>query len=216
MSEPENRKERTERYRPARGGTPAKTAVMVPLFIILLVSATAGLGFLLWQQMDVMSEADERVADLQAKVAVLEEEMRVTEQSIEESGEDTEQNLSFWESEIRKLWVIGNERNKQWIDENRAAAADAKLVAERVEETLEVTNQSIEDLRKSILTITRQQQGLSDQFNTFSARVASDNDSVKRTVEQNKEAISAIDASRAQNNTRILELERRVRNLSTN
>jgi ABC-type transporter Mla subunit MlaD len=128
-----------------------------------------------------------------------------------------------WESEIRKLWAVVNERNKKWIDDNRKAIGDhARQIANldasdktlkgavgRHEEAFARQSAVIDQLASvelQIQQLVRNQQGFVDKVNSAAQSVAGMNTRVKET----EDAIAANDAHRRAINTRIADLERRL------
>ena len=67
----------------------------------------------------------------------------MTDEALSDTGDETKEQINFWESEIRKLWAVSNERNKKWIEDNRATAArnDADIGA--VETTVAALQASV-------------------------------------------------------------------------
>ena len=49
---------------------------------------------------------------------VLEERLSATDNAMMQEGQDTKEQIGFWQDEIRKLWAVSNERNKKWIKDN--------------------------------------------------------------------------------------------------
>ena len=50
----------------------------------------------------------------QNRIAVLEDRLRITDEAMTNTGQNTNEQIGFWETEIRKLWAITNERNRKW------------------------------------------------------------------------------------------------------
>ena len=97
----------------------------------------------------------------------------------------------MWESEIRKLWAIANERNKDWIKENqaglktvsatlngiRASNRDLKAATGRHEEALKVQQQVIDQvtsLELQLQQMLRSQRALVDKNNVATQGLAKD------------------------------------------
>ena len=86
-----------------------------------------------------------------------------------QEGQDTKQQINLWESEIRKLWAIANERNRDWIKENqsrlktvsatlngiRASNRDLKAATGRHEAALKVQQQVIDQVTSLELQLQR-------------------------------------------------------------
>ena len=157
----------------------------------------------------------------------MEDRLRLTDETLSESEADTNEQLTFWESEIRKLWDMGNKRNRGWIETNRAnvqkltaniasAEADLKTLkstvarldanAGRQQEIVDQVNAM--DMRMQRLI--QQQRDLVDKANAASQIASSLSASLEPRVRENEEAIRAFDTHRAQINADIRDLRRQV------
>ena len=156
--------------------------------------------------------------------------MSATDTALSQGGEDTQEQLSLWESEIRKLWAIANERNKDWIKDNQKAvkgldesvtglqstARDRKAATARHEDAFSQQTALIDQLTSveiQLQQLVRAQQDLVDKVNTTSQSVAKLRANIDTQVEENTEAIAAIDAYRIATNSRFRDLEQRLEEL---
>jgi chromosome segregation ATPase len=112
-------------------------------FLLLVVAAGAGAGWYFQEQriqaLEVqLEEADYWARQSKLALARFEGELSETGESLQERGASLEEQLAAnkkqidaADSEIRKLWVIANERNKKRLDEHqqRLASIDDKLAA---------------------------------------------------------------------------------------
>jgi len=116
-----NKKRQPEKIaKPAR-----ESSLMVPLFFVVLVLVG---GFFSWAYMEqhkkmlVMQEelavASDFIGRSKLLMARFEGELNVTGTEIEQSGTAVQSKLAFLDREMRKLWAISNERNKNSIKEN--------------------------------------------------------------------------------------------------
>lgn len=201
--------ERPPGYRGTRAAK-SPSGVFVTFFLIVLVAGMAVLGWLLWQQHQSMVAGEQELANALARIELLSEQQTSIDSTFTESTTTTDDALEFWESEIRKLWDVSNVRNKNNIDQNRNAIAANTRARKQLEDRLDSIQKSIGDLERSIAAVTRQQRDLTDTINTTLAQARQSNDNLKSTVEQNQRAINAIDASRSQNNARLLDISRRL------
>ena len=141
------------------------------------------------------------------------------------------EQISFWESEIRKLWNVSNERNRGWIKDNQKAvkgldqtvtalqssARDLKAATARHEEAFEQQTTLIDQITSveiQLQQLVRAQQDLVDKVNTTSQAVAKLRANLDTQVSENTEAIAAIDAYRIATNSRFRDLEKRIEALS--
>jgi len=155
----------------------------------------------------------------------------MTDESLIDSGKDTEKQIGFWESEIRKLWAVSNDRNKKWIDENKAGIAELKKTLATIQasnrdlgtavgrhEAAFKQQQAIIDqltsMEISIQQLANTQRDIVDKVNSASQSVASLNSGLANRVRENEEAVTAIDAYRVQVNTRLSNIERRLDSLA--
>ena len=204
---------------------------------ILLALMIAGFGIGGWfvfnQQQELLASERER-AQTEDRLKHLEARLRATDETMTEAGEDTNEQLNFWESEIRKVWDIANKRNKKWIQDNQAAVASHKSTLNSVESSLADLRSAVSrndtklqqqgeiverlaDVQEQVRTLVRQHRDLVDSVNTSRQVVATLKASLEPRVEKIEEAISAIDGSRRQTGAqwnrlrdRIEELERQL------
>ena len=88
--------------------------------LALMVAGLAGAGWFIANQQQMLAAEQGRLDDANRRLAVLEQRLSATDNAMSQEGQDTKQQINLWESEIRKLWAIANERNKDWIKENQA------------------------------------------------------------------------------------------------
>ena len=204
------------------GGLAGVTAILV----ILTLGLTAA-GWFIASQQRRLAEEQNRLTDSNARIAALEERLSMTDQVLSETDAETDEQINFWESEIRKLWAVSNERNKQWIQDNQkllAAQESAIAALEATDKTLKSSvdrheqaldrQQAVADqlaaIELQLQQILRRQQDLVDRVNSSSQIIATMN----RQATENGQAIAAIDAYRKQFNTRLLDIEQRLDALS--
>ena len=197
---------------------------------LLLALMIAGFGIGGWfvfnQQQELMASEKER-KDAEARIAQLEARLRATDETMTEAGEDTNEQLNFWESEIRKVWDIANKRNKKWIQDNQAAVtrhqsalnsvesslADLRSAVSRNDTKLQQQGEIIDrlaDVQQQVRTLVRQQRDLVDSVNTSRQVVATLKASLEPRVETLEEAISVIDGSRQQTGAQWSRLRARM------
>ena len=185
---------------------------------LLLALMIAGFGIGGWfvfnQQQELLASERER-AGTEERLRHLEARLRATDETMTEAGEDTDEQLSFWETEIRKVWDVANKRNKKWIQDNQAAItrhqsslnsveaslADLRSAVSRNDAKLQQQGEIVErlaDVQEQVRTLIRQHRDLVDSVNTSRQVVATLKASLEPRVEKLEEAISAIDGSRKQ------------------
>ena len=152
----------------------------------------------------------------------------MTDQVLSETDAETDEQINFWESEIRKLWAVSNDRNKKWIQDNQKLLATQKSAIDALEATNKTLKSSVDRheqalgrqqavadqlaaIELQLQQMLRRQQDLVDRVNSSSQSIAAMN----RQAEEHGQAIDAIDAYRKQFNTRLLDIERRLDALSS-
>ena len=201
---------RRPRGRASGGGGPLLHAVTT-----LLAIGLAAAGWFIFTQQEQLERAATALSGAEQRIGRLEDRLRLTDETLSEADADTSKQLSFWESEIRKLWDIGNKRNRNWIEANRdnlgkvAAnldSAEADLAALKsavarldasVGEQQEVADR-VMALDASLQRLVRQQRDLVDKVNAASQTAAGLKAGLEARVRENEQAISAFDAQRAQ------------------
>ena len=200
---------------------------------ILLTLMIAGFGvggwFVFNQQQELLASERQR-AETEQRVQRLEARLRATDETMTEAGEDTNEQLNFWESEIRKVWDIANKRNKKWIQDNQAAVASHRSTLNSVESSLADLRSAVSrndtklqqqgeiverlaDVQEQVRTLVRQHRDLVDSVNSSRQVVATLKASLEPRVEKIEEAISAIDGSRRQTGAQWNRLRDRVEEL---
>ncbi len=201
------------------GGGRGSSALLSVALVALLV-AIAGGGWFLVTQHEELRSTKSTLEEASRRIAALEERSRLTDESLSLSEEGTNEQLTFWESEIRKLWDVSNKRNKAWIEGNQAAIAGT-------EKSLGAALADMDSVKSAVSrheTAFSRQQDIADRLTAIDLRlnrlVAGNRDLVDKAniaaqlsarVEQrvikNEEAVTAIDRWRASTNSRILNLE---------
>lgn len=191
-----------------RGRAGGTNAAVSAILTMLCVALAAGGWFLFTQQRE-LRESNRQLADAIGRIVALEERLRMTDETLSESDAATDDKLSFWETEIRKVWDLANKRNKGWIEENRAnvkKAANAVASAEASIRTLQNTvsrldtsakrQQEVADLATALdMRLQRVQQTQRDLADKVNLATSQENDLTSR-VRENEENIAAINASR--------------------
>lgn len=193
------------RGRARSGGTNAAVSATLTMLCVALAAA----GWFLFDQQRELRESNRQLADAISRIVALEERLRMTDETLSESDAATDDKLSFWENEIRKVWDLANKRNKGWIEENRAnvqAAAKAVASAQTNIRTLQNTvsrldssakrQQEVADLATALdIRLQRVQQAQRDLADKVNLATSQEDDLTSR-VRENEENIAAINASR--------------------
>lgn len=190
---------------PPTGGS----SLVVTLLLIVAIAAIIVLSWFVWSFNSLLNETKLSLTDAQDRIETLESRQSQTEGNLTDSGTTTQEALSFWEDETRKIYDYVHKTNKPNISKNKEDIAELGT-------RMEGFNTSISDLENSITLSVNQQRDLTDKLNTSIQTTSSRLNGLDTKVRHNEEAIEAIDRSRLQNNNRLLELDRRVRDLETN
>lgn len=206
-----------------RGGS----SIGVNLILVILLAGLMVAGwFVANQQQTLVAEKQAREA-AEARIALMEDRLRMTDETLTEAGSETKSELGRWESEIRKLWAVSNERNKKWIEDNQAALKKhngslANLNKKQADLGTQLTSlqRSVAqqgDLRGELSQVSKQleqmlktQRELVDKVNAARQSVASLQAGLANRVTENEQAVASMDAYRVQLNNRLDALERRL------
>ena len=114
-------------------------------------------------QQEKLLEDRKRLDQANQRLVVLEERLAATDNAMMQEGQDTKEQIGFWQDEIRKLWAVANERNKKWIKDNEVkinkidASIDGVIASNR-------NIQAAVDRHESAFD---QQQGIIDQLTSL-------------------------------------------------
>jgi chromosome segregation ATPase len=216
------------RRRPkASGGDGGGRGLGVNLILAVLVAGLMVAGWFIANQHQLLTAEKKALDSAESRIALLEERLRMTDETLIDSEKDTDEQIGFWESEIRKLWAVTNERNKTWIKDNETALAklgktltaietsnrDLGTAVGRHEGAFKQQQAIIDQLTSmeiSIQQMASTQRDIVDRVNSASQSVASLNAGLAGRVNENEQAVAAIDAYRVQVNTRLADIERKI------
>ena len=149
---------------------------------------------------------------------MLEQRLAATDDAMSQEGQDTKQQINLWESEIRKLWAIANERNRDWIKDNqeriksisaslngiRASNRDLQAATGRHEEALKVQQQLIDQVTSLELQLQQMLRSQRELVDTANLCAQCRNNENCRRVAENAEAVLAFDSYRIATNRRLV------------
>lgn len=196
---------RRSRNPPPGGGS----SLIVTLLLIVAIAAIIVLSWFVWSFNSLLGETRSSLTNAEDRIQTLESRLIQTEGDLTDSGTTTQEALTFWETETRQIYDYVHKTNKPNIAKNKEDIADLGTRIDGFAGT-------ISDLENSITLSGRQQRDLTDKLNTSIQQTSSRLDALETKARHNEEAIDAIDRSRVQNNNRLLELDRRLRDLETN
>ena len=201
------------------------------VFSVILLLGLAAAGWFLFVQQEELGEERGRLDEANQRLMVLEERLSATDNAMMQEGQDTKEQIGFWQDEIRKLWAVSNERNKKWIKDNErsinkitasidgvvASTRNIQAAVDRHESAFEQQQGIIDQLASlelQLQQIVRSQRDLVDKVNKVNASFSQIRGDLSGKVKDNVEAIESIDAYRVTLNTKIRELELRLNQLS--
>mgnify|MGYP000577168307 CR=1 FL=1 len=221
---------------------------MMPLLIVVLVLLS---GFFAWAYLEqqeklfAMQEELKGATDFIGRSKLLmarfEGELNVTGTEIEQSGSAVQSKLAFLDGEMRKLWVISNERNKKTIKDNANSLSlikgDVKAVNQWRDKFEGLTKTAQLKQAAALNGLSLQSSVLQGESEELDGRVlllsnevaimreeqSEALEGVKEKVEliaslskqlvESKKAISSINASRRQLNDRVVGMEQQINQL---
>ena len=214
-----------------RGSGGGSTGVATSTLLALLCVALAAGGWFLFNQQRQLGDADQVLANASRRIAALEERLRMTDETLSETDAETDDKLTYWESEIRKVWDIANKRNKNWIEQNRANIKKTSNAMDGTQADLTTLKNTVARLDTSIQrqqevrdlvtaldmrlqSLQKAQRGLVDKMNVAARTASTVEDALESRVLENEEAIAAIDASRTTVSRQLTELRNAVAELN--
>ena len=210
-----------------RGGGGGGSGVAVSGVLAFAIAGFAAAGWFILHQQDQLRDNDRALATAGERLRLLEERLQMTDEVMTEAGRDTTEQLSFWESEVRKLWDVANKRNRKWIQDNQATLkrqtssiagvqstlAELKSQVGRVETAFDQQREMMDKLatiETQVRQMVNQQRDLVDRVNTSRQVTASLKATLEPQVREHEEAIAANDAHRRQLNASITRLGDRL------
>ena len=218
------------RRRPSGSGGGGGRMLGTNLILAVLVAGVVVAGWFIANQHQLLTAEKKALDAAESRIALLEERLRMTDETLIDAEKDTDEQIGFWETEIRKLWAVSNERNRKWIKDNEAALAKLTKTLTAIEtsnrdlgtavgrhEAAFKQQQAIIDqltgMEISIQQLATTQRDIVDKVNSASQSVASLNAGLAGRVAENEQAVAAIDAYRVQVNTRLADIERKINSL---
>ena len=212
------------------GGSGAGNSIGINIIIIILIAGLVAAGWFIANQQQLLAIESARLSEANGRLAVLEERLVATDDAMVEDGKYTKQQIEFWESEIRKLWAVSNERNRNWITDNQKAIKsindavailntsnrDLQAATSRHEAAFDQQQTMIDQLTALEIQsqqMVRSQRDLVDKVNTAGQAIAKLKTDLQGPVRDNSEAIQSMDAYRVALNSRIAAIERRLEGL---
>ncbi|MFC4260298.1 hypothetical protein ACFOZ5_14865 [Marinobacter lacisalsi] len=192
-----------------RGGSSGALVWSLLIVLVFVISGAGWFGWQMHQQMQTMEaqveEADYWARQSKLALARFEGDLSETGENLEETGSSMDQRLGSLDArlkeandEIRKLWVLSNEKNRPKIASLAEQQESLSGQLESLSANLETTGQSVTDLQasteslSSTLEQTRQTQqenggrlqALSGELESVNERLAGIDDQVARQLQR--------------------------------
>lgn len=217
--------------RRSSGGEKGGRMIGINLILAVLVVGLVMAGWFIANQHQLLNEDKVVLADAQVRISTLEDRLRVTDEAMTNTGEATKEQIGYWETEIRKLWAVSNERNRKWIKDNesglkkqsetisslQASNRDLSATVGRHESSFRQQQEIIDQLTSlqlQIQQILASQRDMVDKVNVAQQSVASLQAGLANRVSENEQAVASMDAYRVAVNSRLSNIERRLDTLA--
>lgn len=220
----------------AANGSGSNLAVYLIVLLLILVSGGGGYwGYTLTNQLtSTQAKLDQALSNLD----IVNEQLKLTDQVLNQSDGSVQQKLKLFDSEIRKLW--GNyKKQRTLISTNKKSAATANANNKNISKKLtgvssqsKKTNSSQDTKLKEISrSISSTKQQINTTNNKLSAQISKLNSQISKLpkpqkpqkpanlgpltkkVQGNEEAIVAIDSFRVQTNRTLDKLRKTITNM---
>ena len=179
-----------------------------------------------WLVYDLFETSEEELQSVRARITQLEERARITDETVTETGASASEQINLWESEIRRL-EQQRKRNKSAIEANQVTLQKQAKTLSAIETSIRglkaqvsrhdgsfTQQQQIIDelntLQENVERLVSQQRDLVDKVNVTSVTTSGLRSNLETRVQENEEAITAIDAHRREVNARLADLKRRL------
>ncbi|WP_028670180.1 hypothetical protein [Saccharospirillum impatiens] len=171
---------------PVRGGGDTPTLLWVLILVLFVISA--GLGMLAYGQQQSLAMfderlqlADDRIVSVQRSMTETDESVVMNETAINNQFRAIKAETDMQMSEIRKLWAVANERNREWIETNQQSIAQ---IQSDVQTQIEARQQAVSSLT-----------GRLDEQATSNAGQAESISALRSELAQTSDAFTELQAS---------------------
>jgi len=208
---------------PARQSQPMANSLVLGVLIVGLVIA----GWFTASQHQQLAVATDALNKSEHRLAALEERLQVTDQTMSDADKEVANKLGVSLDEVRKLW-----------DATKKNRADAQAKAQEQGAKLSEIDAALKELKTTVgkhdaalaqtatladqvaatdaqlRQLTSQLRQATDQLNATRQTVAGLESGLTRRVAETEKAVQAIDAYRAQLNSRLVDLQTRLDSVS--
>ena len=184
------------------------------VFVLFTISALITLGWFVWSINSVLNERTEVLQESARRIATLESQLSASAETLSQSDETMNEEITFWESETRKVWA-GYQRHQDWINENTPLINKMRQDIDGLDARMTTIQTSLTDIENTLQQITRQQRNLTDELNTTLQTTNSLLEQLELRVERHDDDIGSIDDFRRQTNSSILNIRKRLQELES-
>lgn len=201
----------------------ASGSIFTNLLIALLIAGLTACGWFIMEQNEALASVGDTLETLDDRLLRIEERLQMTDQALSQTESETQDQLAFWESEIRKLWAVSNQRNRGWIEDNQQGIAELQERSARQRQILDELNTKATRLTEGLeqqegmvaqlaqiesrtSEMLNRQRSLADRVNSLTSQQAS----LDRRVQESEEGVAAMDTFRRDMVGRLARLQRQV------
>ena len=218
---------RTSRRGSASGSASGSRQSGVYALLVLGLVGVVVLGWFAFSAQTELVALQSEDQDSRARLREIEARLQITDETRSRGDRDIEDQMGFWEDEIRKLWAVTNERNRNWINENQESLKTQQGRIANINKQLESLNAAVARIEKGfqnqndmmnqldrvsrlVTEIGRTARDSADKSNTASITLARMEAELSKMLKDNEEFQKSVDAFRRQINTRIESLRDEV------
>lgn len=132
------------------GGNIWMIATLVLLAVLLVLSA-----FFYRELTTVRGQMDAELARSTEQLDRLSSHLSATDETLVQSSDQVQETLDMHMSEIRKLWAIGNERNRGWIEDNQQAINSIQEQRGQLERGLGSVREELNAMKEQVGSLRR-------------------------------------------------------------
>ena len=218
---------RTARRGGSSGGSSGSRISGVYALLVLGLVGVIVLGWFAFSAQTELVALQSEDQNSRARLREIEARLQITDETRSRADTEIEGQIDFWEDEIRKLWTVSNERNKNWINENQDSLKTQGGRIADISKQLESLNAAVARIEKGfqnqqdimnqldrvsrlVTEIGRTARDSADKSNTASITLARMESELSKMIRENEEFQKSVDAFRRQVNTRIEALRAEV------
>lgn len=125
-----------------------RTSSLLLVVNLLLVLIMVLMATWLWRELQTTRAEIEQTSELsEDAISRLSSLLSATDESVSQSADKVQETLNFHMEEIRKLWAVSNERNKDWIKDNQNSIKTLENQIRTIQQTSDRLKQDIDATR---------------------------------------------------------------------